>query len=133
VRSIVSLGMIDRKKIIRKKDIEIYPWLSSEKRIDFMKNAKIIVFSGGHGTCFETIKYEKPSICIPTQPEQMGNAAKLQKLNCSVLVRNEKELGRAFETIESKSNIYNKKIRELNSYSRRDNGLAQTVKIIESL
>ena len=133
IRSIVSLGIKDRKEIARKKDIEIHPWLSLEKRMDFMKNAKIIVFSGGHGTCFETIKYEKPSICIPTQPEQTGNAVKLQKLNCSILVRNKIELRKAFETIESESGMYNKRIRELNNKSRQFNGIAQTVKIIESL
>jgi uncharacterized protein (TIGR00661 family) len=133
LRSIVSLGMIDRKEIVRKKDIEIYPWLTSEKRMEVMKNAKIIIFSGGHGTCFETIKFEKPSICIPTQPEQMGNAAKLQKLKCSILVRNQKELTKAIETIESKNKIYRKKIRELNRHSRKTNGLIQAVKIVESV
>ena len=133
LRSIVSLGIIDRKKIIRKNDIEIYPWLSSEKREDFMKNAKIVIFSGGHGTCFETIKYEKPSICIPTQPEQTGNAAKLQKLKCSILVKNQKDLKNAINTIETNLEIFNKKIRELNTHSNTVNGLNQTVKIIESI
>ncbi|TRO48731.1 hypothetical protein E2P47_02430, partial [Candidatus Bathyarchaeota archaeon] len=116
-----------------KKDVEIHPWLSLEKRAIFMKNAKIIVFSGGHGTCFETVKYQKPSICIPTQPEQTGNAVKLEKLNCSILVRNQTELRKAFDTIESESKDYNSKVRELNNFSRKFNGLAQTVKIIESL
>lgn len=132
-KSIVSLGIMGRKEIVKRKDIEIYPWLSSEKRKEFMKNAKIIVFSGGHGTCFETIKYEKPSICIPTQPEQMGNAAKLQKLKCSIIVKNQKELKKAVETIESERSTYCRKVREINRYSRKLNGLNQTVKIIESL
>ena len=43
------------------------------------------------------------------------------------------ELRKAFETIESKSGMYNKRIRELNNKSRQFNGIAQTVKIIESL
>ena len=133
IRSIVSLGVRDRKEIARKKDVEIHPWLSLEKRAIFMKNAKIIVFSGGHGTCFETVKYQKPSICIPTQPEQTGNAVKLEKLNCSILVRNQTELRKAFDIIESESKEYNSKVRELNKFSRKFNGLAQTVKIIESL
>lgn len=133
LRSIVSLGIMDGKQTIRKKNIEIYPWLSSKKRMDFMKNAKIIVFSGGHGTCFESIKYEKPSICIPTQPEQVGNAAKLQKLKCSVLVRSHKELEKAIETIGSEFSSYVNRIKEVNRYSRKFNGLNQTVKIIESL
>ena len=97
-----------------------------------MKKAKIIVFSGGHGTCFETIKYEKPSICIPTQPEQVGNAAKLQKLKCSFLVRNQKQLKQAINEIDSDFIGYVKRIKQINKYSRKFNGLNQTVKIIES-
>lgn len=133
MKSIVSLGTSDIKKTIKRKDIEIYSWLSTEKRKEFMKNAKIIIFSGGHGTCFETIKYEKPSICIPTQPEQMGNAAKLQKLKCSIVVKNQKELKKAIETIEIEKSSYCRKVREINRYSKKNNGLNQTVKIIESL
>ena len=72
-------------------------------------------------------------MCIPTQPEQTGNAIKLKKLNCSILARNQTELRKAFEIIESESKEYNNKVRELNNFSRKFNGLAQTVKIIESL
>ena len=57
-----------------------------------MKNSKMVIFSGGHITAFETIKYVKPSICVPTQPEQMGNAAKLQELGCSIVARSREQL-----------------------------------------
>lgn len=132
IKRIVSLGIPDKKKIIKKRGVEVYTWLSSEKRMNFMKNAKTIVFSGGHRTCFETIKYEKPSICIPTQPEQMGNAAKLQKLKCSILARNKIELRKAFEKIELENKTFSRNIKELNAFSKRFNGLRRTVEIIES-
>ena len=65
-----------------------------------MRNAKFVIFSGGHATCFETIKYSKPSICIPTQPEQLGNAAKLQDLKCSITAKNKGQLQKAVEKME---------------------------------
>lgn len=132
-RSVVSLGILNGKKKPKKSKVEIYPWLSSEKRKEIMKNAKIIVFSGGHGTCFETIKYEKPSICIPTQPEQVGNSAKLQKLKCSFLVRNQNQLNQAIKKIEEDIGSYIKRIKRLNNYSQKFNGVNQAVKIIERL
>jgi UDP-N-acetylglucosamine:LPS N-acetylglucosamine transferase len=68
----------------------IYAVVKSGK--EYMRNAKLVVISGGHITCFETVKYAKPSICIPTQPEQLGNAAKLQDMNCAILAKNQKDL-----------------------------------------
>jgi UDP:flavonoid glycosyltransferase YjiC (YdhE family) len=127
------LGILNGKKTTKKPNIKIYPWLSSKKRGEIMKKAKIIIFSGGHGTCFETIKYEKPSICIPTQPEQVGNAAKLQKLKCSFLVTNQNQLKQAIDKIDSDIKNYVKRIKKINNYSRKFNGVNQTVKIIESL
>ena len=79
-KSIISLGMPGKKITAKKGNCEIHTWLSSQERQECMENSELVIFSGGHITCFETIKYEKPSICIPTQPEQMGNAAKLQNL-----------------------------------------------------
>jgi len=132
IKRIVSLGIPDKKEIFKKRGVELYSWLSSEKRTEFMKNAKSVVFSGGHRTCFETIKYEKPSICVPTQPEQMGNAAKLQKLKCSILAKNQIELRKALEKIELENKIYSRNMKELNIISKKFNGLNNTVEIIES-
>jgi len=98
-----------------------------------MKNAKLIVFSGGHRTCFETVKYAKPSICIPTQPEQNGNAAKLQNLNCSITVKNKQELRAAVQKIEKKRQFFRRNVMALNEFSNKFKGLDRTVEIIESV
>ena len=98
-----------------------------------MKNEKLIVFSGGHRTCFETIKYAKPSICIPTQPEQMGNAAKLQKLKCSIIAKNKQELSAAVQKIEAESQLFRRNIMALNAFSSKFNGVDRAVEIIESI
>ena len=75
-KSIISLGMPGKKTTVKRGNCEIHAWLSAQEREECLKNAKLIVFSGGHMSCFETVKYAKPSICIPTQPELMGNAAR---------------------------------------------------------
>jgi UDP:flavonoid glycosyltransferase YjiC (YdhE family) len=98
-----------------------------------MKNAKYVIFSGGHTTCFETIKYAKPSICLPTQPEQDGNAAKLQDLGCSIKVKNQKELIEAMQKIEQNSTNYKKNVLKLNKVSNKYNGLDRAVEIVETI
>ena len=99
-----------------------------------MQNAKFVIFSGGHATCFETIKYGKPSICIPTQPEQLGNAAKLQDLNCSITVKNKKQLEKAVQKMENeKDSLQQKYGRALNEFSNKFKGLDRAVSIVETL
>ena len=98
-----------------------------------MKNAKFVIFSGGHATCFETIKYAKPSICIPTQPEQLGNAAKLQDLNCSITAKNKKQLEKAVEKMENELEAYNRSMLALNRFSNRFKGLDKAASIVETL
>jgi UDP-N-acetylglucosamine:LPS N-acetylglucosamine transferase len=98
-----------------------------------MKNAKFVIFSGGHATCFETIKYGKPSICLPTQPEQLANAVKLQDLNCSITVKNRKELEKAIAKMETEKETYNRNVAALSEFSNRFKGLDRTVTIVESL
>jgi UDP:flavonoid glycosyltransferase YjiC (YdhE family) len=98
-----------------------------------MKNAKYIIFSGGHITCFETIKYAKPSICLPTQPEQDGNAAKLQDLGCSIKVKNQKELAKAMQQIEKEQKNYKKNVLKLNQFSNKFHGLNRAVEIVETI
>ena len=131
-KSIISLGTPGEKGTAKHGNCKIHTWLSSQERQECMKNSKLIVFSGGHRTCFETIKYAKPSICIPTQPEQMGNAAKLQKLNCSISVKNRNELKAAVQKIEAESQLFKRNIMALNAFSNKFNGLHRAAEIIES-
>ncbi len=131
-KCIISLGMPGEKGTAKHGNCEIRTWLSSQERQECMKNAKLIVFSGGHRTCFEAIKYAKPSICIPTQPEQMGNAAKLQKLNCSITVKNKQELRVAVQRIEKERHLFRRNVMALNEFSNKFEGLNRAVEIIES-
>jgi uncharacterized protein (TIGR00661 family) len=131
-KSIISLGTPDKKINAKKGNCQILAWLSTQEREEAMKNAKLIVFSGGHMSCFETVKYAKPSICIPTQPEQMGNAAKLQKLNCAISVKNTHELSAAVQKIEEEHKLFTRSIRTLNAFSSKFNGLDRAVEIIEN-
>ena len=132
-KSIISLGTPGKKIKAKKGNCEIHAWLSTQEREEAMKNAKLIVFSGGHRTCFETIKYGKPSICIPTQPEQMGNAAKLQKLKCSIIAKNKQELSAAVQKIEAESQLFRRNVMGLNAFSSKFSGVDRAVEIIESV
>jgi uncharacterized protein (TIGR00661 family) len=126
------LGTPDKNVTAKKGNCHIHSWLSTQEREEALKNAKLIVFSGGHRTCFETVKYAKPSICIPTQPEQMGNAAKLQKLNCSISVKSTKELRAAVQKIEEENKLFTKSIKALNVFSNKFKGLDRATEIIEN-
>jgi UDP-N-acetylglucosamine--N-acetylmuramyl-(pentapeptide) pyrophosphoryl-undecaprenol N-acetylglucosamine transferase len=132
-KCIISLGTPGRKSSAKIGNCEIHTWLSNEEREQAMRNAKFVIFSGGHATCFETIKYTKPSICIPTQPEQLGNAAKLQDLNCSITVKNQKQLENAVEKMEKQKEDYDRNVKALNQFSNRFSGLNRSVSIIENL
>jgi len=132
-KSVISIGTPGRSIAAKKGNCEIHSWLSTQKREESMKNAKLIVFSGGHRTCFETVKYAKPSICIPTQPEQMGNAAKLQKLNCSISVKNQQELKAAVQKIEEENKLFKQSVKTLNAFSNQFKGLDRAVEIIENV
>lgn len=132
-KCIISLGMPGKKITAKKGNCEIHAWLSTQEREEAMKNAKLIIFSGGHMSCFETIKYAKPSICIPTQPEQMGNAAKLQKLSCSITVRSKQQLRAAVRKIEKEKLLFRRNVMALNEFSNKFKGLNRAVAIIESV
>ncbi len=132
-KCIISLGTPGKRVSTKIGNCELHTWLTPQEREKAMKNAKFVIFSGGHATCFETIKYAKPSICIPTQPEQLGNAAKLQDLNCSITVKNKKELKKAVQKLENEKEAYNKNMAELNEFSNKFNGLDRAVSIIETL
>ena len=132
-KSVVSLGVPGKIVTAKNSNFEVHTWLSSQERQECMKNAKLIIFSGGHRTCFETIKYAKPSICIPTQPEQMGNAAKLQNLHCSITVKSKTELKAAVQKIEEESQMFRRNVMALTTFSNKFNGLHRAVEIIESV
>jgi UDP-N-acetylglucosamine--N-acetylmuramyl-(pentapeptide) pyrophosphoryl-undecaprenol N-acetylglucosamine transferase len=132
-KSVISLGVPGKKIHTKVGNCEIYSWLSSQERHEYMKNSKMIVFSGGHITCLETIKYVKPSICIPTQSEQVGNARKLQDLKCSILVKNREQLRLAIKNMEEKKQFYKSSVKALNLYANRFKGLEKTVAVIEGL
>jgi uncharacterized protein (TIGR00661 family) len=132
-KCIISLGTPGKKITAKIGDCELHTWLSAEERQEYMKNAKFVIFSGGHITCFETIKYAKPSICIPTQSEQLGNAAKLQDLNCSITVKNKNELEKAVEKMQKKKESFDRNMLTLNKFSNRFRGIDRAVMVIESL
>jgi UDP-N-acetylglucosamine--N-acetylmuramyl-(pentapeptide) pyrophosphoryl-undecaprenol N-acetylglucosamine transferase len=132
-KCIISLGTPGKKASAKIGNCELHTWLSTEERAQAMKNAKFVIFSGGHATCFETIKYGKPSICLPTQPEQLANAVKLHDLNCSITVKNRKELEKAIAKMETEKETYNRNVAALSEFSNRFKGLDRTVTIVESL
>jgi uncharacterized protein (TIGR00661 family) len=133
MKSVVSLGLPGEKKTAQIGNCEIHTWLYPQERQECMRNARLVVFSGGHITCFETIKYAKPSICVPTQPEQLGNAAKLQELGCSILVKSSEQLRRAVQRIEEEKVFFKSKVETLNRFSSNFRGLDRAVEIIESI
>jgi len=133
VKAVISLGVPGEAKTVQRGNCEIHSWLSTQQRQQAMKNASIVVFSGGHITCFETIKYAKPSICVPTQPEQLANAAKLQDLGCSIRAKNKAQLARAVREIEANREEFKANVKRLNEVSNRFNGLNRAVEIVEKL
>jgi len=131
-KSIVSLGQPNCRitKIVG--NCEIHSWLTREERLQFMADAKLVVFSGGHATSFETVKHCKPSIILPTQPEQMGNGRKLQEMNCAIMVKNRKQLASAFGEIDSNIDYYKNNVEALNRFSRKYAGVDEAAKVIEN-
>ena len=131
VKCVVSLGIMGEKKTVQRGNCTVHSWLSTQEREGFMRNAKLVVFSGGHITCFEIVKYGKPSVCVPTQPEQMGNGMKLQKLHCSLVARNKEQLKSAVRIVEEHVVLFRSSVERLNEFSNRFNGLKRAVEIIE--
>jgi len=129
---IVSLGEPGNKLTEKFGNCEVHGWLNEKQRKEYMKNAKVIIFSGGHGTCFEVIKHKKPSICIPTQPEQMANARKMDELKCSIYVENKGQLKSAIEEIEANREFYESNVKKVHEHSSRFKGLSRAVTVIEN-
>ena len=132
VKSVVSLGLPGEKKTVQVGNCFMHTWLSAQERQEYMRNARLIIFSGGHITCLETIKYAKSSICVPTQPEQFGNAVKLQKLGCSILAQSSKQLKLAVQRIEEQKQLFKSKADTVNKFAGKFKGLDRAVEVIES-
>lgn len=133
VKCVISLGTPGKKVSAKIGNCELHTWMSAEERNNAMRNARFVIFSGGHATCFETIKYGKPSICIPTQPEQLGNAAKLKDLHCSITVKNKKQLEKALQRMEREQEVFNRNVSALNDFSNKFKGLDRAASIVESM
>ena len=131
-KSIVSLGEPYNSAARKLGNCEVHSWLSKTKREEYMRNAKTVIFSGGHGTSFEVIRHRKPSICIPTQPEQMANAKKLEELKCSITAENKNQLKLALSEIEEKKQFYKNNLTKISEFSSRLNGLERAVDVIEN-
>jgi len=131
-KSVISLGQPGKRATKKIGNCEIHTWLTAEQRRSYMADAKFVVFSGGHATCFETIKHKKPSIVVPTQPEQTGNGRKLQQLGCSELAENQKELVSGLEDMEDHAGQYKRNVDELNRISRKYSGVNEAARIVEN-
>jgi UDP:flavonoid glycosyltransferase YjiC (YdhE family) len=131
MKSIVSLGQPGKRVTKKTGNCEIHKWLTPEQRSNYMANAKLVIFSGGHATCFETIKHMKPSIIVPTQPEQIGNGAKLQELGSSLLARNTKQIATSLELMLSNIEMYRRNVEKLNKVSRKLAGVDAAVGVVE--
>jgi UDP-N-acetylglucosamine--N-acetylmuramyl-(pentapeptide) pyrophosphoryl-undecaprenol N-acetylglucosamine transferase len=132
-KCVISLGTPGKKASAKIGNYELHTWLSHEERAEAMRNAKFVIFSGGHATCFETIKHGKPSVCIPTQPEQLANAAKLQDIKCSLIAKNSKQLFSAVEKMDENLDYYNRNMKALTEFSSKYKGLDRATEIVETM
>ena len=132
-KSVVSLGEPHRDLRKQIGNCEVHGWLTKTERKECMKKAQIVIFSGGHGTCFELIKHGKPSICVPTQPEQKANARKLADLGCSVYTENKKQIRSAIQEIKDNEENFRRNVARLSEYCNHFHGLEKTVALIEDV
>jgi len=132
-KSIISLGQVGSKIVKKIGNCEVYTWLTKEERYEFMANARLVVFSGGHATCFETVKHCKPSVIMPTQPEQDANGWKMKQLGCTAIAKNGEQLKHAFQEIAEESDVYKSNVERLNKYANKFRGLDQAAAVIENI
>jgi UDP-N-acetylglucosamine--N-acetylmuramyl-(pentapeptide) pyrophosphoryl-undecaprenol N-acetylglucosamine transferase len=131
LKSVVSLGIVGERKRWQTANCTVHSWLSTEERQEYMRNAKLVVISGGHITCFETVKFAKPTVCVPTQPEQLANGMKLQNMHCSIVARDKAQLKVALRTVEEKLSSFRSSAEKLNEVSNRYSGLDRAAEVIE--
>ncbi len=132
-KAVVSLGLVGEHKTAHAGNLTVHTWLSPDERQEAMRNARVVVISGGHITCFETVRYMKPTVCVPTQPEQLANGMKLQKLGCSVVARTKTQVKDALRRVEAELGNFRSKVERLNAVSNKQNGLKRAIEIIESV
>ena len=130
-KSVISLGQPGERAVKKTGNCEIHTWLTPKERNNHMADAKLVVFSGGHTTCFETIKHVKPSIIVPTQPEQAANGRKLEDLGLSLMARNNRQLATALKLMLNDIEHYKRNVEKLHKISRRLTGVDAAANIIE--
>jgi len=52
-KCVISLGTPGKKASAKIGNYELHTWLSHEERAEAMRNAKFVIFSGGHATCLK--------------------------------------------------------------------------------
>jgi len=72
-------------------------------------------------------------VCVPTQPEQLGNSIKLQQLGCSLVAKNKTQVESAIVEIENEQSIFRENVEKLNRFSNKFNGLNRTTEIIGTI
>jgi UDP-N-acetylglucosamine:LPS N-acetylglucosamine transferase len=132
-KSIVSLGEPGERKTVHLGNCTIHNWLSSEDRANAMKNAGLVVFSGGHATCFEIVKYAKPSICVPTQLEQLANGLKLESLGCSLVSKDRVQLEVSMKIVQNQKNVFRANAETLREASNEFRGVEKATRIISNV
>lgn len=130
-KSIASLGEPNNKSYGKIGNCEVHGWLTKKQRKECMKNARIIIFSGSHGTSLEVLKYRKPSICMPTQAEQMGNARKLEELGCSIFVERKEQVEPAIKEMDENIDSYKESLKKISEVASKFNGVKRAADIIE--
>jgi len=128
---VASLGD-EKRSATQRGSVAKHGWLNSDERIRCMRDASIIIHSASHNTSMETLSYGKPSVCIPTQPEQRGNAKKLELLGCAVVVEDPKRLKDAIRKIGDDYDFYRSHAEKIGRMVNSADGVARTVEIIEN-
>ena len=132
------LGLNDSNLTQKNELHEICGYVSTKEKEKMQRECSVILQNASQTTCFEAIKNLKPSLLIPTknQPEQEGNARRMQEFGLGVYLR-EKEFERDFapsiELIIDNMDYFSKNLREFGSYAKKFDGVGRTVDIIESL
>jgi hypothetical protein len=62
----------------------------------------------------------------------MGNARKMQDLNCSIVAKDSGQLGRAVQKIAAEKELYKSNVETLRQYSRKFEGLENAAAVIEN-
>jgi UDP:flavonoid glycosyltransferase YjiC (YdhE family) len=65
------------------RNIRLLSWAPGQLLI---RRADLVIFHGGYGTMMETVAAGTPTLAIPFQSEQEGNARRLEQLGCGRLI-----------------------------------------------